>query len=181
MSRRDTPAAREPGRAVLPCPPSRRSSPGVSRALRCPAGLELLVWFTLIAAPATGSATPPASATGAADCGAALAGKPTLIRGQRHDLAWIAWPEAIPMDAHFALEFVVCPHAGHRLPRQVRVNATMPEHRHGMNYKPVVRGPRQGVWRAEGLLFHMGGKWEITFDLVEGKASERLASPVVVE
>ena len=48
----------------------------------------------------------------------------------------------------------------------------MPEHRHGMNYKPEVKRLAPGRWRAEGLMFHMPGKWEFVFT-VDG---ERMTS-----
>ena len=52
----------------------------------------------------------------------------------------------------------------------------MPEHRHGMNYAPSVTrlGPQR--WRAEGLMFHMPGKWEFIFELRAGNTSDVLRS-----
>jgi cytochrome c peroxidase len=41
----------------------------------------------------------------------------------------------------------------------------MPEHRHGMNYAPEVKPLGPGRWRAEGLMFHMPGKWEFVFEV----------------
>jgi len=52
----------------------------------------------------------------------------------------------------------------------------MPEHRHGMNYRPEVKPLAPGRWRAEGLLFHMPGKWEFVF-VVDG---ERMTSALVL-
>ena len=43
----------------------------------------------------------------------------------------------------------------------VRVDATMPAHRHGMNYRPSVHNEGAGRWRVEGLLWHMSGLWEL--------------------
>jgi hypothetical protein len=53
----------------------------------------------------------------------------------------------------------------------------MPEHRHGMNYKPGIRPVGAGRFRAEGLMFHMPGRWEFVFDL----GGERLADSVRME
>lgn len=114
-------------------------------------------------------------------CGTDLPGKPTLIDGPRHRIAFVARPDPIPLDAHFAIDFSVCPKAGATLPQSVRVTATMPEHRHGMNYRPVVTAPQPGRYRAEGLLFHMSGRWEIAFELVDGGTAERLVSGVLLE
>ena len=69
------------------------------------------------------------------------------------------------MGAHFALDFAVCPRGSAEVPRAVRVDATMPEHRHGMNYRPVVTAKSAAMYRAEGLLFHMPGRWDLTFDI----------------
>ena len=38
----------------------------------------------------------------------------------------------------------------------------MPEHRHGMNYKPEISAMGDGLYEGRGFLFHMPGRWEIT-------------------
>lgn len=56
----------------------------------------------------------------------------------------------------------------------VRVDAEMPHHGHGMNLVPVVK--RQvGASRflAEGMLFHMTGRWVLSVDVEEAGVSER--------
>ena len=40
----------------------------------------------------------------------------------------------------------------------------MPAHRHGMNYRATVSTLSPGVYRAEGLMFHMPGRWRVIFD-----------------
>ena len=40
----------------------------------------------------------------------------------------------------------------------VEVPARMPEHRHGMNYRPSLTPQGPGRWRADGLLWHMAGQ-----------------------
>ena len=77
---------------------------------------------------------------------------------------------------HFAVEFAVCP-----APEAVKVDAWMPEHRHGMNYKPTVAAQGGGRYRAEGLMFHMAGRWEFVFELRSGGKTERLAHSVRLE
>jgi hypothetical protein len=54
----------------------------------------------------------------------------------------------------------VCPGTG-----ALVATAHMPEHKHGMNYKPVVKPLGNGRFRAEGWLFHMPGRWEFLFDV----------------
>jgi hypothetical protein len=61
------------------------------------------------------------------------------------------------------LAIVVCPPPGTAVDRVV-VDATMPAHRHGMNYRPVVTPGAEGSYRASGLLFHMPGDWRLTVD-----------------
>jgi hypothetical protein len=74
---------------------------------------------------------------------------------------------------HFAVEFAVCP-----APESVTLDAWMPDHRHGMNYKPAVAALGGGRYRAEGLMFHMPGRWEFVFDVRAGGRTERLAHSV---
>ena len=58
----------------------------------------------------------------------------------------------------------------------------MPAHRHGMNYQASVspRGP--GLYRAEGLMFHMPGSCELVFELRNASgAVQRLAQTLMVD
>ena len=45
------------------------------------------------------------------------------------------------------------------------VEATMPAHKHGMNVVPLVTEISRGLFKVEGMLFHMPGQWEIHVDL----------------
>ena len=81
--------------------------------------------------------------------------------------------EKITVAKHFTLEVAACSKSGGRAPESLKVDATMPEHRHGMNYAPTVKKLGPGRWQAEGLMFHMPGRWEFVF-VLDG---ERLASP----
>jgi YtkA-like len=77
---------------------------------------------------------------------------------------------------HFAVDFAVCP-----APEAVRVDAWMPEHRHGMNYRPEVRAQGGGRYRAEGLMLHMAGRWELVFEVRSAGRTERLAQSLRLE
>ena len=83
---------------------------------------------------------------------------------------------ALRAGEHFALELAVCP-----APSELRVDAWMPDHRHGMNYRPSLKALGGGRYRAEGLLFHMPGRWEFLFELRGGGGTERFAHAVRVE
>ncbi len=107
------------------------------------------------------------------DCRADLAGA-TRIESKGYVLSYRTEPAKIPVGEHFIVDFVICAKEGVAAPASIRVDATMPDHRHGMNYRPSVtrRGPHQH--RAEGLLFHMPGRWEFTFDVEGAGPAERL-------
>jgi cytochrome c peroxidase len=97
----------------------------------------------------------------------------TRAESEHYVVAWRAAPE---VGKHFAVEVAACAKPGAAAPSSLKVDAQMPEHRHGMNYAPTVKPIGPGHWRAEGLLFHMPGKWEFVF-FVNG---ERVASPFVL-
>ncbi len=63
----------------------------------------------------------------------------------------------------------------------VAVNAEMPEHKHGMNYKPTIVAGKDGRYRADGMLFHMPGRWEIDFDVRSGEEIERLSHDILLK
>lgn len=46
-------------------------------------------------------------------------------------------------------------------PEAVTVDATMPAHKHGMNYTPVIEALGDGRFRVSGLVLHMPGAWRI--------------------
>jgi hypothetical protein len=87
-------------------------------------------------------------------------------------------PATIEIGRHFSVEAIVCatPPA-----RGLRVDAQMPEHRHGMNYRPQVSTAPDGRYVADGFLFHMPGRWEIVFDVERGGRTERLSTEILLE
>lgn len=114
------------------------------------------------------------AATGAAACDASLEGGQG-IDGKRYRLSFRTRPAQVAVGKPFAVDLVVCPRDGEARIGEVRVDAHMPEHRHGMNYRPSVKaatGP--GHYRAEGLVFHMPGRWQYLFDISDGSGHERL-------
>jgi cytochrome c peroxidase len=83
-------------------------------------------------------------------------------------------PQAISVAQHFAVDIAVCSKSSVP-PESIKVDAHMPEHRHGMNYAPEVKPFGPGRWRAEGLMFHMPGKWEFVFEVRADSKSDRFA------
>jgi hypothetical protein len=87
-------------------------------------------------------------------------------------------PATIEIGRHFAVEAVVCATP----PTQaLRVDAQMPEHRHGMNYRPTVAATGDGRWVAQGMMFHMPGRWQLVFDVERGGRTERLTTDILLE
>ena len=101
-------------------------------------------------------------------------GAAQVVKGATHTVAYRTAP--LKVGEHFAVDFAVCP-----APESVRVDAWMPEHRHGMNYRPSVSPQGAGRYRAEGLMLHMAGRWELVFEIRAAGRTERLAQNLRVE
>jgi hypothetical protein len=87
----------------------------------------------------------------------------------------------IAVGRHFALDIEVCTQAGTPLPRSLAVDADMPAHQHGMNYRASVKPLGTGRYRADGLMFHMPGRWRVVFDLATAGGSTRVTHEFDVE
>ncbi len=90
-------------------------------------------------------------------------------------------PPAIEVGRQFIVEAVVCAAQTGGGATGLVVDAYMPEHRHGMNYRPRVSRAADGVYVAEGLLFHMPGQWQLRFDVDRGGRTERLSTDIELE
>ena len=99
------------------------------------------------------------------------------VESQRVTLSYRTIPAKIAVGEQFVLEFATCPKAGAAFAERVKLDAHMPEHKHGMNYQPSLTALGAGRYRSEGWLFHMPGRWEFVFDL----GGERLAHSVRIE
>jgi hypothetical protein len=114
-----------------------------------------------------------------AAAGATACELPPGVRIESERLAVSYWtiPAKIAVGQPFVLELAACPKAGEVVSERVKLDAHMPEHRHGMNYrtKVVLLGP--GRFHSEGWLFHMPGRWEFVFDL----GAEHLTHSVRIE
>ena len=104
-------------------------------------------------------------------CTPALEG--TRLESERFVLAYKALPK---VGAFFAVDVAACAKAGSPAPETLKVDAHMPDHRHGMNYVPKVAALGAGRWRAEGLMLHMPGRWEFVFELRAAGKTDRLAN-----
>lgn len=90
-------------------------------------------------------------------------------------LAMESKPVEIPVARRrFSLELKITSTRGEKDEmRAVTIDAQMPEHHHGMNVAPTITLERGGSARADGMLFHMSGKWEVDVDIDDGFTVER--------
>jgi len=102
----------------------------------------------------------------------------TRLESPRYVLSFKQTP-SIQVGTHFALDIGVCAKNGVE-PESVKVDAQMPEHKHGMNYAPAVKKIGPGKWQAEGLMFHMPGRWEFVFEVRSKDISDVLRSSFVL-
>ncbi|MCW5751017.1 MAG: hypothetical protein KIT81_07705 [Alphaproteobacteria bacterium] len=81
----------------------------------------------------------------------------------------------------FAVELALCGADGRPAATPPRVDAWMPDHRHGMNLKPQLRTLAPGRFMAEGFLFHMPGLWEFRFEIGAPPDRVTLTSPRMLD
>ncbi|MCZ4312942.1 hypothetical protein O4H66_05950 [Comamonadaceae bacterium G21597-S1] len=100
----------------------------------------------------------------------------TALRQGAVQAAWAPDTPPISVGRHFTIQVRLCP-ADAVL---ARVDATMPAHRHGMNYRPSIKAMGAGLWHVEGLMFHMPGAWELRLDVQAGGRTETLRDAVTL-
>jgi hypothetical protein len=116
-----------------------------------------------------------------ADCPLDLGrGTGWVVFSDHYMIAFRPEPMRIEVGEPFALLFNVCTKNGNPA-ELVAVEATMPEHKHGMNYRPTIVAAGDGRYRAEGMVFHMPGRWEVAIDVRAGEESERLTHEIILK
>lgn len=113
-------------------------------------------------------------------CGADLKNA-ARAESARYTVVYATKPAPIAVAKHFAMDIVVCAKPGAPAPQGLHVDAVMPEHNHGMNYKPGVIALGKGRYNADGLMMHMPGRWEFVFDVQTGGASERVTASLTLK
>jgi hypothetical protein len=109
---------------------------------------------------------------------------PTAEQGFRRlaspdaEVAYRWEPAELKVGQFFTAEVVTC-----RTPRQepvgaIMIDATMPAHGHGMNYRPSAVRTAPGQYRFTGLMLHMPGTWTVTIDLLQDGKRTRLTHEV---
>jgi hypothetical protein len=93
-------------------------------------------------------------------------------------------PNPVPLNGTFSAHVDVYQN-GNRAQRApgvvLSVDALMPEHNHGMNTEPTIKSNSNGSFDVSGLLFHMPGKWELYFDIKDGRYLERAQVPILLK
>jgi hypothetical protein len=91
-------------------------------------------------------------------------------------------PADLKVGQFFAAEVIVCRSSGGPEPvGLIAIDATMPAHGHGMNYRPRSERVDTGHHRFTGLMLHMPGTWRFTFELLQGGTRTRLTHEVDVK
>lgn len=88
-------------------------------------------------------------------------------------------PQKITVGAPFEVDLTICASDSAAIDR-LAIDATMPAHRHGMNYKPEIAPLGSGRYRAKGFLFHMPGEWEFALSVTSNGTTSVLRLPVRV-
>jgi len=123
-----------------------------------------------------------ACAPAAAGCADALnAPNASAAENDGVRVAFVPRPSPPPVGKHFSIDFVVCVDDVARSDARAQVDADMPAHRHGMNYRASVAPLPGSVYRAEGLMFHMPGRWRLLFDVELSGRTVRLAREIEVQ
>jgi hypothetical protein len=61
------------------------------------------------------------------------------------------------------------------------VDAVMPAHHHGMTVDPEIIPKGSAHWLVRGLLLHMPGEWQLTFQLSKGGETEHAEAQLKVD
>ncbi|WP_298613075.1 FixH family protein [uncultured Thiothrix sp.] len=89
--------------------------------------------------------------------------------------------QTVPINQLFSLDIIITNSEGKPLTSKIDLDldASMPQHNHGMNVKPVIKNLGEGKFQVEGMLFHMSGAWTLSFTITKGITRE--AAQWVVE
>jgi hypothetical protein len=103
------------------------------------------------------------------------------LESDRYVLAYRTQPDKPAVGQHFSMDLVVCAKGSQPAPESLRVDAHMPEHRHGMNYRTTVKPADRGRYLAEGFMFHMPGRWEFIFEVRVAGKTDRVTRSVTLD
>ena len=121
-----------------------------------------------------------ASATAGAACPADGQGFRRLKTADA-EIAYRFDPAEPKVGQFLTMEVIACRAPGAAPVDEIAIDATMPAHGHGMNYRPAAVRAGAGHYRFTGLMLHMPGTWHIAFDLIQGARRTRLTQELSIE
>ena len=99
-------------------------------------------------------------------------------QGGTFEVVYETEPSPIPLSEDFVLRTRVSDTRGIWVEdATLTVDAEMPTHEHGMNTIPITTYVGDGWYETSGMLFHMPGPWEITFDVATVDVYETAVMP----
>jgi hypothetical protein len=78
------------------------------------------------------------------------------------------------LSEHFSLYLLICKNDQPWSPTTIKVDAVMPAHAHGMNYRPEITRVDPGRYEVDGLLLHMPGHWQFDVELKQGENRQKV-------
>lgn len=87
------------------------------------------------------------------------------LENTEFSLTYRTEPSTISVSEPFSLHVQVCQKNKKTYSHSFNLDATMPKHRHGMNFSPKITEQASGKFLIEGMLLHMPGEWQYKFDL----------------
>ena len=141
------------------------------------AGAVQAVTAKVAPVPATGPAGAPKGAT------SPIPGTPVEIGGTSKSGKLAAKLRfTVPqVNEMFSVDALVSLQDGSVLPADatVTLDATMPEHRHGMMTDPETKLATPGKWRTEGMRLHMQGNWMFHVKVTSAQSTDEVELPFV--
>lgn len=133
----------------------------------------MLAWNFIAALALLASATASAKACSVPDGWTAM-----QVEGLQSSTIALKLPSTpVKISEPFEIDIFVCadqqPEAGN-----MKLDATMPAHKHGMNYKPEIQQVANNIYRGSGMFFHMPGEWQISVELLSGDKAQRFVLKV---
>ena len=89
-------------------------------------------------------------------------------------------PKVVPLNTPFDADVAICSQS-EQPPTRIKVDATMPAHKHGMNYEPKTAKMGNNRYAVKNLLFHMPGVWRFEVTAYEKDKPHRFTYDVKVK
>lgn len=105
-----------------------------------------------------------------------------ISKGRNYTIIFTPPIDSIPLNQPFDMDVTIQGLSKQMLTYTVKleVDAGMKAHNHGMNVRPTVTSLGKGKFKVEGMLFHMTGKWFISFVIRRGAMSDKAEVSMIV-